>query len=97
MTLAKYRKKPVVIDAITFDELTEHGKRVGGEIVNGLPWSFEYRGHPIMNENSNCYLVQTSEGAIDMTQDDMLVVGSKGEIYPCKKDIFDATYFGPGD
>jgi hypothetical protein len=27
-----------------------------------------------------------------MTREDMLIIGVKGEIYPCKKDIFEATY-----
>lgn len=27
-----------------------------------------------------------------MTPDDMLITGIQGEIYPCKKDIFEATY-----
>ena len=45
----KYRKKPVVIEAITFDELVEHGRQ-SGAIVNGMPWSFEYNGHPITHE-----------------------------------------------
>ena len=37
----KYRKKPVVIEAITFDELVEYGKAHGGNIVDGMPWSFQ--------------------------------------------------------
>lgn len=90
--MAKYRKKPVVIEAITFDELVEHGKANGGNIVNGMPWSFDYKGHPITHENDQRYLIPTLEGTHNMTPDDMLITGVKGEIYPCKKDIFAATY-----
>lgn len=90
--MAKYRKKPVVIEAITFDELVEHGKANGGNIVNGMPWSFDYKGHPITHENDQRYLIPTLEGTHNMTPDDMLITGVKGEIYPCKKDIFEATY-----
>lgn len=90
--MAKYSKKPVVIEAITFGELVEHGKANGGNIVNGMPWSFEYAGHPITHENDQCYLIPTLEGTMHMTPNDMLITGVKGEIYPCKLDIFEATY-----
>lgn len=88
----KYRKKPVVVEAITFDELVEYGRNNGGNIVNGMPWSFNYAGHPITHENDRCYLIPTSEGTMNMTPADMLITGVKGEIYPCKLDIFAATY-----
>lgn len=90
--MAKYRKKPVVIEAITFDELVNYGKANGGNIVNGMPWSFHYNGHPITHENDECYLIPTLEGTMQMTPSDMLVTGVNGEIYPCKKEIFDKTY-----
>lgn len=88
----KFRKKPVVIEAITFDELVEYGRKHGANIVNGMPWSFEYRGQPITHENDRCYLIPTLEGTMRMDAGDMLITGVKGEIYPCKPDIFSATY-----
>jgi hypothetical protein len=88
----KFRKKPVVIEAVTFDELVDHGRTSGGNIINGMPWSFSYAGHPITHEHDNCYLIPTSEGTMNMTRSDMLITGVKGEIYPCKIDIFEATY-----
>ena len=94
----QFRKKPVVITAITFEQLVAHGidqcKAEGREsnIVNGMPWSFSYAGHPVTHENDNCYLIPTLEGNMQMGLDDMLITGVKGEIYPCKRDIFEATY-----
>lgn len=90
----KYRKKPVVIEAITFDELVEHGKATGAVSPFGgdMPWSFDYRGHPITHENDNCYLIPTLEGTMNFSRGDMLITGVAGEIYPCKMDIFAATY-----
>jgi len=88
----KYRKKPVEIEAITFDELVEYGKQVGANIVNDMPWSFEYKGCQIFYENDKCYLILTLEGTHKFTPDDMLITGVKGEIYPCKSDIFEMTY-----
>ena len=89
----KYRKKPVVIEAITFDELVAHGIEHGhGPVINGMSWAFSYKGHPITHENDNCYLIPTLEGAMRFERGDMLITGVKGEIYPCKADIFAATY-----
>lgn len=90
--MALYRKKPVVIEAITFQELVEHGLNNTTNIVNGMPWSFDYKGHPIIHENDEHYLIPTLEGTHNMTPADMLITGIYGEIYPCKIDIFNATY-----
>lgn len=88
----KFRKKPVVIEAITFDELVAHGRKVSTNIVNGMPWSFDYGGHPITHETDDCYFIPTLEGTMRFERGDMLLTGVKGEIYPCKADIFAATY-----
>lgn len=90
--MSKYRKKPVVIEAITFDELVEYGRANAANVVNGMPWSFNYAGHAITHENDGCYLITTLEGTMRMDRGDMLITGVKGEIYPCKPDIFAATY-----
>lgn len=90
--MSRFRKKPVVIEAITFNELVEYGKAHGDNFVNGMPWSFSYAGHPITHENNECYLIPTLEGTMKFHQGDMLITGVKGEIYPCKSDVFEATY-----
>lgn len=88
----KFRKKPVVIEAFTFDELVKNAVDNGVNVVNGMPWSWKLNNHPITHEDNDTYLISTLEGTMKMTRDDMLIVGVKGEIYPCKKDIFEATY-----
>ena len=92
--MSKFRKKPVVIEAITFNEFVEYGKtKVKPEhLNNGMPWSFDYGGHSVTHENDECYLIPTLEGTHNMTPKDMLITGIKGEIYPCKIDIFNQTY-----
>lgn len=90
--MSKFRKKPVVIEAISFEEFVEYGKENGGNIVDGVPWSFNYKGHEVTHENDHLYLIPTLEGIMHFTPDDMLITGVKGEIYACKKDIFEATY-----
>lgn len=96
--MAFYRKKPVVIEAFTFDEFVAAGKKWREEAgqpvteANGMPWSFEFRGHQVTHENDCCYLIPTREGVMNMTPNDMLLVGVEGEIYPCKVDIFQKSY-----
>lgn len=90
--MSKYKKKPVIIEAITFEEFVEYGKKNSTNIVNSMPWSFIYNGHPITHENDECYLIPTLEGTYKFTPQDMLITGIHGEIYPCKIDIFEKTY-----
>jgi hypothetical protein len=91
--MGKAIKKPVEIEFITFEDFVEFGKnQEGANIVDGQPWSFSYNGHPITHENNECYLIPTLEGTYNFTPDDVLITGVKGEIYPCKKNIFEKTY-----
>lgn len=90
--MTKFRKKPVEIEAITFDEFVEYGKQNTDNIVNGMPWSFEYKGYNITHANDKCYLIPTLEGTMNFSPDDVLITGIQGEIYPCKIEIFNETY-----
>jgi len=103
--MARFRTKPCEIGAITFDELVQYGRDHGANIVNGMPWSFDYatvhvddKGNAnhhiwsITHENDDCYLIPTLEGIMKMGRDDLLITGLKGEIYPCKREIFSMKY-----
>lgn len=91
--MGKYRKLPVEIEAISFEEFVKYGLNDSeANIVNGEPWHFKYKGHAVTQENSQLYLIPTLEGVHNFTPQDVLITGIKGEIYPCKKDIFEATY-----
>ena len=88
----KVRKKPVIVEAITFQEFVEYGKTHPSCIVNGVPQCFKYKGHQITNEREDCYIIPTLEGFHNFTPEDMLITGVNGEIYPCKIEIFEKTY-----
>jgi hypothetical protein len=93
--MTQFRKKPVVIEAFTFEQFIAYGREQVGDAhcgPNDIPWSFSFRGHPVTHENDNCFWVQTLEGDMKFHRGDMLIVGVQGEIYPCKKDIFEQTY-----
>ena len=91
--MAKYTKIPVTIEAYTFDEMKDLEEKYGAVTCNeSMLSSFEINGRKIEQINTDTYRIQTLEGYHDMTRDDMLIIGVKGEAYPCKKDIFEMTY-----
>ena len=91
--MAKYKKIPVTIEAYTFDEMKDLEKKYGAVTCNeSMLSSFEINGRKIEQINTDTYRIQTLEGYHDMTRDDMLIIGVKGEAYPCKIDIFEMTY-----
>lgn len=91
--MQKFRKKPVVIEAVDFDNFVAFGlAQPGANIVNGMPWSLTYQGQGVTHENDDCYLIPTLEGTMKFQRGDMLIIGIAGEIYPCKREIFEATY-----
>lgn len=92
----KYKEKnpkPRVIEAITFDELIEYGKAfIGVNMVNGMPWSFEYKGNAITHETDTYYLVITEFGeTIDFTPEDILIT-EKDRVHTMMDYIFRNHY-----
>ncbi len=49
-------------DELSFDEFVEYGKANGGNIVNGMPWSFDYKGYTVSHENDDCYTIMAPRG-----------------------------------
>ena len=93
--MAKYKKKPVIIDAYTFDEVVEMSEGSNGEFQIGTR-KIRFLGLCCSEtgqlEDPATFLIETLEGDMTMTKDDMLIVGVRGEAYPCKIDIFNETY-----
>ena len=82
----KYRKKPVVIEAVqfdryNFDELVEY--------TNGNASDFRVARTP--KAKAYC-IIKTLEGYVTATEGDYIIKGVDGEFYPCKPDIFEKTY-----
>ncbi len=79
----KFRKKPVVVEAMKFTEKTKE------RCFNFVRCSCR----PDRDEYWNPILViQTLEGDMVTNPGDWIIKGVKGEYYPCKDDIFKATY-----
>lgn len=90
--MGQFRRKSIVVEAVTFDEFIEIGKKFSGNEFMEIPWFFLYNGHPVTHDDDNTYLIPTPEGVYKFTRDHVLITGIKGEIYPCKIDIFNETY-----
>lgn len=81
----KYRKKPVVIDASQWFKHGDHPAVVQRDPENpNDPTS--------VNVPEGSGWVPTLEGGHIVTPGDWIITGVKGENYPCKPDIFVATY-----
>lgn len=82
----KYRKKPIVIEAFQFtDPFTCTDPMIPLWFVDAVDIG-KVRSAP------TCVLIKTLEGEMMASIGDWIIRGVKGEIYPCKPDIFEATY-----
>ena len=83
--MPKFRKKPVVIEAWCNDGTTMPDWVAnacnGGDVIEG----------------KGPLLIPTLEGVMRCDPGDWIIMGVKGELYPCKPDIFAATYDAVGD
>ena len=65
-------------EVIGFDGLVQYGKESGADIINGMPWSFTYKGHSVTHENDQCYLIGVN--AEPFTPDHILIVTASGKL-----------------
>lgn len=83
-----YRKKPVVIEAMQF---------TGRNFMEIMHWAHDGMP-PEMNSivlhdgTGEGMVIRTLEGDHHASKGDWIIKGVKGEFYPCKPDIFEATY-----
>jgi len=79
----QYRKKPVVIEAIQLNNVNFAAvcDFIGeANLTDGTSQDENYIG------------INTLEGEVGAREGDWVIKGVKGEFYPCKPDIFEATY-----
>lgn len=82
----KYRKKPVVIEAIQWIGTKENIAEVLRFVPNPILL-------PSIKEKGQWELrIKTLEGIMKADIGDWIIKGVKGEFYPCKPDIFEQTY-----
>jgi len=84
--MPKYRKKPVVIEAVKFT-------RDNFQEIRDFT---DYQAHTLtierrINGIATC-IIPTLEGQHIATEGDFIIKGIIGEFYPCKPDVFEQTY-----
>lgn len=87
MTVKRYRKKPVEIDAVQYtghnsDEIRD---LVGEDLIYSSAGMIGTTGAKELH-------IRTLEGDMHVSQNDWVIKGVKGEFYPVKPDIFEASY-----
>jgi hypothetical protein len=83
-----FRKKPVEIQAIEYDGTPERNREI-------IDWTRGSETPAFMNvdgEPRDALKIHTLEGDHTVTPGDFVIRGVAGEFYPCKPDIFAATY-----
>lgn len=83
--MARYRKKPVMVEAVQWTGTYASYEEVA---------NFALRGDPIrtIGRYADKLEIPTLEGVMTASNGDYIIMGVRGEVYPCKPDIFEATY-----
>jgi len=76
--MAKFRKKPVVIEAVQYARHQMEALRI---FCPTARWTQDGQ-----------VSIQTLEGSMIVSDEDWVIKGVDGEFYPCKPDIFEQTY-----
>jgi hypothetical protein len=87
--MAKFRKKPVVVDAFQWtgsNEQAEDPEWIVEAIHDGTVWFIDTCTPRVK------VAIRTLEGVMIAAPGDWIIRGVKGELYPCRPDIFEATY-----
>ena len=94
----KYRKKPVVIEAFQMTKERRQDNRDWPEWLHRA-WNKEWKAIGAVNcedwansHGDGRLIINTLEGPLIVSWGDFIIQGVKGELYPCKPDIFEATY-----
>ena len=83
--MAKFKLKPMIVEAITFDDLIQYGLTQTDNIYNNMPWSFEYKGVPITHETDDCYII----GDCDRFTKNQMLVCKNNELSIVDTDAFE--------
>lgn len=83
--MAKYRKKPVVVEAMLLEDSAESADGI-------IRWANWHGVRIIPGPAQNSLTIPTLEGTMEARPGDYIIKGVKDEFYPCKPDVFAATY-----
>lgn len=85
MSVKKYVKKPVIIEAMVFRDNVDYLAELS-EFMDNKEVRVSYV------ESEPKLLIETLEGTMSASEGDYIIKGISGEFYPCKPEIFHKTY-----
>lgn len=91
----KFRKKPITIDAVRVNAVLLNAASNWDAMPFWLRQAYDGKnesGVRGITFEHDCVSITTLEGTMIASRGDWIVRGVVGEIYPCRSDIFDATY-----
>ena len=83
-----FRKKPIDVEACQFIDPRKDANAAAGILIL-VEWCGGQFTHDAIGP---CILIDTLEGQMRADPGDWIICGVKGEFYPCKDEIFQATY-----
>jgi hypothetical protein len=86
-----YRKKPVEVQAMPVREAFVYARVEWHRLPKWLADAYD-TGEVMFLHHPDRITIKTLEGTMTANIDDWLIQGVQGELYPCKPDIFEATY-----
>lgn len=91
--MAKYRKKPIVVEAIqwTGSNLEEIRNFVGNDLIENYIKHFDIE-RTLIKQTLSGIAINTLEGTMIVNYGDYIIKGVNNEFYPCKPDIFKQIY-----
>lgn len=90
--MAQYRKKPVVIEAVQVGSDRFYPEWLHDAVSHQYVITHAKAGSDGWKEPFDNADIKTLEGVMHAARGDYIIKGVKGEIYPCKPDIFELTY-----
>lgn len=88
----KFRKKPVVIEAWQFSPYKPYTDLPSWIHTAWFAEEIEFDANGRERRGATIIQIPTLEGVMTARVGDYIIQGIKGEVYPCKPDIFEATY-----
>jgi len=88
--MPKFRKKPVVIEAVLASVLIKNAKE--SNCPEQPEWIRKLVDEQTIVFADDAIFIETLEGTMRAEVDDYIIQGVNGEVYPCKPDIFHKTY-----
>ena len=95
--MTEFRKKPIIIEAFqmhyrpgaNYDGM---GKDEWPSWLRGATFKEEETEGWVYRHLNGFWVIWTLEGLMEVGDGDYIIKGVKGELYPCKSDIFELTY-----